>query len=277
MRFGLWNVHAAWRKPKATRHIPKLVAAFVASEAIDVFIAVEVGERAADIGKAIEKLGYTLVLDAERFAVYSRLPKAKFEELNGPIKKTRSAILAVTSPAFLPFLLVLVHGRDSRNSKIGTQTLVLRRIVNNVKWAEDWLGHKRTVVLGDFNANPFDEPILAADGLHAIMSKTEANRRVRKVADDPYEMFYRPMFRLIDQADDSPPATYFYGGSDTVEHFWHMLDQVVIRPDLIPYFESSSLRIMKRLGTVDLLDTSGRPNVAKSSDHLPLVFDIRLP
>lgn len=277
MRFGVWNVHAVHRSAENVEHIPQLVFDLTLQENLDVVVLVEVGELAESIGSRLAELGpYEAVLSGPRFGMFCRGIESGIDEIESPSPSSRARMFSVQPASQSPLLIALVHGRDSRNSSVGTQRLVLRHIVSGIEWAEDFVGHKRTIVIGDFNSNPFDEPMIAADGLHAIMSKREASRRFRTVDNEQFEFFYNPMFRLLDRDDDSPPATYFYNGSNTVEHFWHMLDQVVIRPELITQFDSESLRIVDRIGGTTLLDDFGRPDERAGSDHLPIVFSVDL-
>lgn len=50
---------------------------------------------------------------------------------------------------------------------------------------------------------------------------------------------------------------------------------MLIRPELLPYFEDSDLQIATTDGRESLLLESGIPNPA-ISDHLPIVFKLRL-
>src|SRR5260370_6127636 len=48
---------------------------------------------------------------------------------------------------------------------------------------EEIVGHKRTVLLGDLNVNPFESGVVGTSGLHAVMSRSVATRVSRIVQD----------------------------------------------------------------------------------------------
>jgi hypothetical protein len=111
-------------------------------------------------------------------------------------------------------------------------------------------------------------------GLHAIRLTDLNGRKDRNVLGRAYEFFYNPMWRCYGRPGD-PPATHYYYGYEVHELFWHLLDQVVLRPDLLPLFPEKRLRILGEAGGVSLLTERGVPDQATASDHLPVLFAIR--
>jgi hypothetical protein len=55
-----------------------------------------------------------------------------------------------------------------------------------------------------------------------------------------------------------------------------MLDQVVVRPVLIPRLPLTSLRIITGGPGGNLARPDGRPDRKNGSDHFPVVFDLEL-
>ncbi len=55
-----------------------------------------------------------------------------------------------------------------------------------------------------------------------------------------------------------------------------MFDQVLIRPDLLDFFQIDSLKIITEINGISLLSDFGRPNKSKGSDHLPILFSLNL-
>jgi hypothetical protein len=55
-------------------------------------------------------------------------------------------------------------------------------------------GHSRTIVVGDFNMNPFEKGLVGASGLRATMARTVAERASRVIQGKPYSFFYNPMW-----------------------------------------------------------------------------------
>jgi hypothetical protein len=145
-----------------------------------------------------------------------------------------------------------------------------RRIVAE----EDRAGHRRTVLVGDFNMNPFESAMVATEGLHSVMSRRVADRHVRTVQGREYRFFYNPMWGHFGDAESNTAGSYFYDGAEHVNYFWNMFDQVLLRPELTQGFDPGQLRILTSAGTLSLVRSDGRPDRATCSDHLPIVFEL---
>lgn len=127
--------------------------------------------------------------------------------------------------------------------------------------------------MGDFNEDPYDTGRLDASNFHALPSADDALRERRQVFGEFFQMFYNPMWNFFGDFS-SPPGTYYHTNSDAVTPFWHMFDQVLIRPCLVRSFVKESLSIVTRAGINSLLDNNGHPD-RHFSDHLPIVFEIK--
>ena len=86
-------------------------------------------------------------------------------------------------------------------------------------------------------------------------------------------MFYNPMWNLFGDFE-APYGTYYYGKNTIDNIYWHILDQVIIRPNLRDSFVDKSLKIITKTNSVSLLNKKGHPD-KKTSDHLPIVFEIK--
>jgi len=71
-------------------------------------------------------------------------------------------------------------------------------------------------------------------------------------------------------------ATHYWQNRLAGELFWHMLDQVVIRPEEIEHFPEERLRVLSAIGAIDLIAPDGTLDAGAGSDHLPLIFDWNL-
>jgi len=128
------------------------------------------------------------------------------------------------------------------------------------------------LVVGDFNANPFEESIGGIQGLHAISVTNVGGKHYREVGLRAYEFFFNPMWSCYGRGGNRPLATHYFTESRAHEIYWHMIDQVVLRPSFLPYFPVHRLRILNRAGDVDLVTRSGHPDKTNASDHLPILF-----
>jgi hypothetical protein len=122
--------------------------------------------------------------------------------------------------------------------------------------------------------NPFEDGVVIAKALHAVMSRDIAERRSRVVQTKKYPFFYNPMWSLF--GDASPPGTYYYRTSTHKTFFWNMFDQVLIRPELLSSFRNENFKILTMAGNTSLLTSRYRPNSKIASDHLPLLFTLDL-
>lgn len=265
----LWNIN--------DQPLGELIETLVVEHRVDVLVLVE--SRNVIPRNLLRRLGKTApfeyVPSAARFGVYVRFSRSFMLPVRLPRQEGRMAFWRLAMPLRREILFGIVHGLDKRNHDAKTQRLFLRRAVEYVNWVESGLAHKRTVLLGDFNANPFEEAIASADGLHAIPMKSVSGRTYRDVEKTRYEFFYNPMWSCY-SVRNSPPATYYFYKYAAHELFWHMLDGVVIRPELLDCFPENELRILSQAGTRPLVTPAGMPDIDRASDHLPVLFRLDL-
>ena len=149
----------------------------------------------------------------------------------------------------------------------------IEQIIDDVVKLEDELGVRNTIIVGDFNINPYDKSCISARYFHGIPVYEEAKRESRTISGKEFSMFYNPRWNFLGDFSE-PYGTYFYGSSFTVNPYWNVYDQVIIRPALRQRFVDKSLRIITKTEQISLLDEKKHPNLA-ISDHLPITFEIR--
>ena len=161
----------------------------------------------------------------------------------------------------------LYHSAES----LAQECIVLSKFIEK---EEELLGHKRTILLGDLNVNPFESGVVGTAGLHAVMSRNVAAKGSRIVQDRQHHFFYNPMWSHFGDRENRPAGTYYYERAESVNYFWNLYDQVLLRPELLDGFKGDSLRVLTSVGQASLLDSSGRPDKINASDHLPIVFSL---
>lgn len=128
--------------------------------------------------------------------------------------------------------------------------------------------------------SPFELGMVQAYGFHAVMSRKVAQTQTRQVQGRSYPFFYNPMWGLQGDSTQGPPASFYYSASGKpTAYFWHMFDQVLIRPSLLTYFDdcgNTNPQILVSDGVNSLLTEKGYPNKEQISDHLPLLFRLNL-
>ena len=73
---------------------------------------------------------------------------------------------------------------------------------------------------------------------------------------------------------ECPERLYFRNAEHKV-YFWNILDQVLIRPDLLENFDAKNLQVPDAVGDISFLK-KGLPDKDFISDHLPIIFGIDL-
>ncbi|MBI4817176.1 MAG: hypothetical protein HY791_13015 [Deltaproteobacteria bacterium] len=129
-------------------------------------------------------------------------------------------------------------------------------------------------MVGDLNMNPYDAGVLSSEALHAISSRFRAGRQSRIVQGRKRKFFHNPAWKLLAEQPNGVAGSYFHHGSGPNEAFWHLFDQVLVRPALIDRFDGESLRIVTGFGATSLVANEGLPD-RQFSDHLPITFEIR--
>ena len=118
---------------------------------------------------------------------------------------------------------------------------------------------------------------MTSDAFHAVMTTDTARRGSRKVGGETRAFFYNPMWGCLGDRTPGPPGTYYHDSPGHLPLFWNTFDQVLVRPDLLDVFDAGSLQILERAGEVALRDPrSGRPNHRDASNHLPILFSLRV-
>jgi len=175
-------------------------------------------------------------------------------------------------PAF-EVLLVGVHLQSKSHTTGLDRDYAARTLAETVRKEELEAGHSRTILVGDFNMNPFESGVVHAEGLHAVMTRNLARRGSRVYKGKAYPFLYNPMWSLFGESSDAPhepPGTFYLAGGHGENLFWNMYDQVLVRPELMDAFRD--LRILHDDGEQSLLTASGRPHRGTASDHLPITF-----
>lgn len=138
---------------------------------------------------------------------------------------------------------------------------------------EKQAGHKRTIMCGDFNMDPFEEGVIKAKGLHAINNKAIAVRNIKRTVNaKEYHLFYNPMWKLYN--NEPVPGTHYYNSSNYINYYWHIYDQIIMRPELVNCFNEDALRIIT--GFDNSLLTPNHQIDKKYSDHLPIKFNFKI-
>jgi len=168
-------------------------------------------------------------------------------------------------------LLVATHLPSRLHFSEADRAMEAAHFARVIRDLEVELGHTQTIVVGDFNMNPFEPGMVGAEGLHAISSQYVAVSGSRTVQGREYPFFFNPMWGHFGEH-----GTYFYRKAIPICYFWNIFDQVLLRPSLLPFWLPDELRILTGVGDITFVDSVGRPTSSHFSDHLPILFRLEL-
>lgn len=262
-----WNVHR-------NGGLAALIADLAATHAVDIVVLGEHDANPAELAHFLsEALGrpwrYVEAPGATKSHVFSRLPADTIKPMGSYLggRLTLHRLLHQTPE----ILLGSVHLLDAMNYDHGDQADEARTISERLREVEDGRKHRRTLLIGDFNMNPYHPGMLRTSGFNAVMCARVAAREQRRIGDREYPYFYNPMWGLFGDRTPGPPGTFFRANERTTP-YWHMLDQVLIRPVLL-----SRARLDVRIIMTDQLATAaGRPDSQRASDHLPILATLEV-
>ncbi len=199
----------------------------------------------------------------------------------------RYAVWTVSVPGRRQFILATVHFPAIQQEQGDKQREIAVALRRDIEEAELEASDKEplVVVIGDFNANPFDAGIAAVYGLNATHLEDIAAIGFRTGNGRPHPCFYNPMWRFLGV---EPWGTYFNDKlTNPVRFDWFVFDQVLVRPNVIPFFHLNGkdapgkpdLQILTSDGIVDFNLAAKRTKRESEafSDHLPLYFRFSLP
>lgn len=174
---------------------------------------------------------------------------------------------------YFSFLLVAVHLPSKMYKNSADFNEINRLLTSDIREAEKMSGISNIIVIGDFNQNPFDESMIAINGMHALLHKATAAGGNREFHGNLYKKFYNPMLNLF-KDNESSFGTYFYNSGNVAVYYWNFFDQVIISPELIDYFILDKLKIINATQKNSFLK-NGKPDAEHYSDHLPIKFTIK--
>ena len=270
MNFLFWNLN---KKP-----LERLVADLAELHNVDVLILTECNISTQVMLQSLnsrdDRMFHRTQSERDKIVIYTRFSP---EFLRPLFESSRLTIRRLRLPERDDdVLLAAVHLLDKGNSSDDSQRAASAELASMILSVEKEVGHERTVLVGDFNMNPFEAGVVMATGFHAVMTRALAEGQRRIVQEREYPFFYNPMWGHFGDAGDGPPGTYYYPGAEHLVYFWNMFDQVLIRPALLSIFRNEELKILSAIGERSLVTTKALPDKAVGSDHLPILFRLDL-
>jgi hypothetical protein len=266
-KFLFWNIN---RKP-----IANVVAEVAAVHKVDVVILAESAIAPRSLLTTLNSAasgGFRLSTGVSRgITILTRFSR---EFLRPVHESDHVSIGRLMLPARSEILLAAVHLPSKLYWSNESQSFECVELAKRIAQEEDRAGHQRTALVGDMNMNPFEPGLVSSVGLNAVTSRRIAERVTRTVQGRAYRFFYNPMWSYFGDASSDTAGSYFYDSAEHLNYFWHVFDQVLLRPELAKRFRSDQLSIVKSVGARSLVRPDGRPDATLYSDHLPIVFEL---
>ncbi len=170
-------------------------------------------------------------------------------------------------------LIAAIHNVSKMSNGTLDQLDILQRIQSDLINQETKFETKNSIIVGDFNINPFEEISVSSNSLFAIPYREELKNTTAVRQGVKREKFFNPSWKFL--SNQKPPyASYYYSNSSSVNYYWNMFDQVIIRPELVSAFNMDVFSIITETKTCQLM-LNGKPNKNSFSDHLPIFFNIK--
>ncbi len=266
LSFLFWNLN---KKPLWDR-----LASIIAKHEINIVMLAESAEDPVEVCRALtsrtQRRFHSASSPVHRLHILTSLEEGSlrpvFDDISGRLTIQRLLL----PERRVDILVALTHLQSKLHWTDDDQLFTAMSLATDIAEQERRFDNHRTVLVGDFNMNPFEKGIVAAGGLHAVMTRAIAANAKRTVSSREYRYFYNPMWSYFGDRTDGPPGTYYYAKSTPVSYFWNVFDQVLLRPDIMHWLKD--LRILDHDGSGTLLTPGGTPDSVMASDHLPLFF-----
>jgi len=173
-------------------------------------------------------------------------------------------------------LLNIVHltsglhkDEPARNRRADNVSDLIRKLEEDIFHADEF----RSIVVGDFNLQPYSQGVAGVFGFNATMSITKARKQYRKVENEKRYFYFNPTWKLM--GDNKLVQGTYYTDNDQhdLSMFWYSFDEVLIRPYFIDKFNWEFFGVVERTTEYSFIKGHKINNIA-FSDHLPLKFEI---
>lgn len=194
-----------------------------------------------------------------------------------PFKEEKHySIYKIKKNEYVDCLLIVVHLLSKMNKSNEVQYNRAYNIARELnKYEQELFGgnERRTIVVGDFNMQPYESGICSGYGFNATMSAFHASKKTRKVNGEITYFYYNPMWALMG-ANKCVQGSY-YNSSDKDDNaiYWYSFDSVLLRPYYIEKFNWDYFSIVEKTERYNFV-TNTIIDKSRYSDHLPIKFEI---
>jgi len=128
---------------------------------------------------------------------------------------------------------------------------------------------KHTILVGDFNMNPFDAGMVVPYAFNSVCCPKIACEITRTVQQREYSYFFNPTWKVYDDKGTGVYGSYYYPSPSGKRAFhWNNFDQALIRPQLLAKYECD-FQLLHSIVDYDITKTN------RYSDHYPIMLELR--
>lgn len=272
MNIGFWNLNK--------NNISDVIVQMMIENGLDIICLAEVksNELIIDIIKKYKKIKkenlFHIHNSKDKVIVLSRLQSNLFEDVSFLYQSSRLISFKLELKNKIILNLIFIHFHSKNNWSDISLAMECTTIASAIKNVEISTKSENTILIGDFNMNPFESGLISTTGLNTISDKNFLKTQKSRVVDETnYNFFYNPMWNFFGDKNEIK-GTYYYRTPGNISYEWNIFDQILIRPSLIKYLDDDSIKIISRISTQSLLTNySSRPD-KKISDHLPIAINL---
>lgn len=168
----------------------------------------------------------------------------------------------------LNYIIVGLHLPSNPHSNASDRKMIIRDIVTDLKEQEKKHGHSNSIIIGDFNASPFDDELIEKDSFNAVLYKGIIQKREKITHQGrQFRLLYNPALHYISENNQQYGSFYYTSGIKSL--YWYCYDQVLMTKSLINDFQW--MHYCKSIAGKSLIKNTS-PN-KEISDHLPLIVE----
>lgn len=279
MNIGFWNINSSDKKNK--KDLSDALVSLTLEKQLDIICIAEIQQHTIDAFLLkLSNLGrkYQVVkASKDKITIISRNDSAIFEDKSSLYESNRWIAHKIHIPSIITFNLISVHFPSKVNWTKESLALECVKLSKDISEIEKATNCSETVLIGDFNMNPFEDGLVAASGINALIDLNYALKQSKGVKIDGtrYKYFYNPMWNFFGDFTE-PFGTHYCRVPGHISHEWHIYDQIILRPSLEPYLKKPFVEIVKQIEGNNLTKNFSRPDSKKYSDHLPIVLTLKL-
>lgn len=131
----------------------------------------------------------------------------------------------------------------------------------------------KSIVVGDFNLQPYSSGIAGYESFNATMSIKKAKEKSKKANRRTKMFYFNPTWKLMGENKNVQGSYYNTTDSQDKSIFWYSYDELLIRPFFIDNFNWDYFEIIEKTNNYNFIKNDIIDKKAYS-DHLPIKFEL---